>query len=118
MNDNYVIDDYFFFIRFNDTIITTHKNIAAAPSLCMNNDCYNRCSDNKLCEICLPCLDNRMKYHMKEAYRENISKGNFKRIFPSKNFKNDTGVLNSLTHYNLVMMKFYEEKCLEDERWC
>lgn len=59
-----------------------------------------------------------MLFQMLEAYRENMKKGNFKRIFPSTADYEDDEIFNALTKNNQIMLKWFKIKCEMDSTWC
>jgi len=101
-------------------MMTTYKNVATGFDLCMKNNCFKDCS-LEICNICVPCVSaapNDCYYHFRESYREMMSRGNFKRVFPTNAHFKDTELFDSLTYNNKINMRYFEEHCKEDERWC
>ncbi|KAG5680163.1 hypothetical protein PVAND_009688 [Polypedilum vanderplanki] len=110
---------YEFMARFNksDIVIANHKNIAVELETCLANECHRNCSLNK-CQICLPCVDDYNRYHMREAFREHSYTNNFRQLFPTKLQYDDDELIKSMTKNNQISIKWFKAQCKNDEKWC
>ncbi|KAL7013776.1 hypothetical protein ACKWTF_015571 [Chironomus riparius] len=108
-----------FMTRFNDSdvMIANRKNIAVNIESCLKYECHRSC-ESKKCKLCLPCIDEENIFQMREAFREHSYEGNFRRIFPAEHFFFDDEFLSTMTEKNQFSLKWFEAKCLEDDRWC
>ncbi|KAL7052544.1 hypothetical protein ACKWTF_004904 [Chironomus riparius] len=111
---------YFEFMsRFNDldVMIANRKNIAVDIKSCLKYECHRSC-EHKNCRLCMPCVNENDRYQMREAFREHLYEGNFRRLFPAKEYYNDTKFYESITTKNQISLDWFKAKCLEDDRWC
>lgn len=105
--------------RFNedDIMIANKKNIAVNIKSCLKYECHKSC-EHKNCRLCLPCLSPKNHYEIREAFREHLYEGNFRRLFPAKNYYNDEKFYKSITKNNQISLDWFKAKCLEDDKWC
>ncbi|KAG5677464.1 hypothetical protein PVAND_007222 [Polypedilum vanderplanki] len=109
-------DDYM--SRFvDDAISTNFMNIATNYVNCIDNDCADDC-EKPTCQICMPCTNEETRFHMHEAYREHMRRGNFKRIFPTSNHFDNAKLLDSLYSKNKMMFKWFKAQCKIDNTYC
>ncbi|XP_070501440.1 probable tubulin polyglutamylase ttll-15 [Chironomus tepperi] len=111
---------YFEFMsRFNDSdvMIANKKNLAVDIHSCLKFNCHRSC-EHINCKLCLPCINEENIFQMREAFREHLYQGNFRRLYPAKKFYFDEKFLSKLTEKNKFSLKWFEGKCLEDENWC
>ena len=98
-------------------MIANRKNIVVDIESCLKYECHRSC-ENKKCKLCLPCIKEENIFQIREAFRENSYEGNFHRIFPAEQFYFDNDFLSNMTENNQFSLKWFEAKCLEDDRWC
>ena len=97
-------------------MLSSSKNIAVQASICVANDCTRNCNKTH-CELCIPCLSSANLNSLHKAYRENVRRGNFKRIFPSKvHFSED--FISKMSLENQISTKWFKAKCEENSDWC
>lgn len=92
------------------------KNVGVNPGLCVDNNCDKNCNKPE-CELCLPCLSEADLNDMLTAYREQLRRGGFKRIFPGKTHFNQDYIAKA-TPKNQKSLKWFREKCFENNEWC
>lgn len=71
----------------------------------------------KECEICLTCASNEDIFNMHRAYRENSRRGEFRRIFPSQMYFNES-VIDKMSKRNQVSTRWFKAKCELNKEWC
>ena len=97
-------------------MLSNSKNIAVNPENCVDNDCVRNCGKPE-CNICLTCIDSESVSEFHRAFREHKRIGGFKRIFPSRDHFNEE-FINRLTRNNQISVKWFKEKCQENNEWC
>ena len=97
-------------------MIANRKNLAVNIESCLKYDCHRSCSHTG-CRLCSPCISAENRYQMREAFREHSYEGNFRRLFPAKEYYNDTKFYKSITKKNQISFNWFKAKCLDD-KWC
>ncbi|XP_050677697.1 probable tubulin polyglutamylase ttll-15 isoform X2 [Leptidea sinapis] len=107
----------------NDTnvqnMLSAQKNIAVYSDEC-STICRESCHALLICELCKPCLTNKMKRALLSAYREHLHRADFARLFPRNikpNSRVDNGSIN-LNKINKLQHYWYQGKCNSDITWC
>lgn len=100
----------------NDDILSHIKNIAVQPWMCLEHNCQHNCHHAE-CELCPNCLSEGNLKSLYRAYREQMRRGGFRRIFPSlQHFEND--FVSKMTPKNKISAKWFDAKCENDLQWC
>lgn len=62
-------------------MISAQKNIAVYSEEC-STICKENCEATSVCALCKPCLTPTLKKALLEAHKENLHKGDFRRLYP------------------------------------
>ncbi|KAJ2951543.1 hypothetical protein O0L34_g13692 [Tuta absoluta] len=97
-------------------MLSAFKNIAV-----WGNECAYFCNDTcgGVCTLCANCLNPTDRNTLRQAYREHLHRGDFRRLLPPPMVPNSpTEDLNGLSAKNKMMFMWYQGKCNTDVAWC
>jgi tubulin monoglycylase TTLL15 len=97
-------------------MLVNSKNLAVNVDICVKNNCIGNCS-KKICKVCLNCIEEENMPDLHRAFNEHTRRGDYKRIFPSKTYFDDSFIA-TMTPKNEITMRWLKAKCAEDEDWC
>lgn len=98
-------------------MMSTDKNIAVYAEHCVSKECADSCELPE-CELCRLCLSTQDVTDLHAAYREHVSRGDTKRIFPVPITNEQTTDLSHLSEKNRKMSRWFAGKCAMDATWC
>ncbi|XP_034832589.1 probable tubulin polyglutamylase ttll-15 [Maniola hyperantus] len=100
-------------------MLSSQKNIAVYSKEC-SAICKDSCEVAAVCGLCRHCLSPRLRSSLLVAYRENLAKGDFRRLYPPAMTPNQNidKRINNLTQTNGLQYLWYQGKCNTDVTWC
>lgn len=89
-------------------MISAQKNIAVYSHEC-STICKEDCEALDVCKLCRPCLEPKLKSNLLNAHRENLHKGDFRRLFPpemvSRLYDVDRRIITRLSIIGYIIMR-------------
>lgn len=103
----------------NEDLIVQDRDIMVDSAQCRKIECLNSCQSK--CELCVQCMSDDMKQHLKRAFIEHAHQGNYHRILPMPKVEDDSLKLHDLTpsgKNDKLLRKWFYKKCIDIPSWC
>lgn len=98
-------------------MLVQDKDLSILPDICSQPSCSLSNSSSCLeehCDICAHCIPKQLKPILKDAFMEEMFRGNNRRLIPSTSQESQL----TLGHNNYFQDKWFIGKCIDNERWC
>ncbi|KAJ3636823.1 hypothetical protein MTP99_000332 [Tenebrio molitor] len=102
-----------------EQMIVSDKNLATYPKECNSVMCKSSCM-SPVCQLCRPCLSGDTVEYLREAYKEHLNRGDYKRIFPPGlgGLQVEGVSLEEYSAENQLQYRWFLGKCQLDGTWC
>uniref|UniRef100_A0A914EPV4 Uncharacterized protein n=1 Tax=Acrobeloides nanus TaxID=290746 RepID=A0A914EPV4_9BILA len=87
-----------------------------------NHECYERkcerCTEKLICKLCSHCMDDDFREDLRQAYLENLSKRNMKRILPFSGSNSRKSQYETMTEKSKLQEIWTQLKCGNEKILC
>lgn len=114
----YMTENFMFASHAVESMVAHKNSLTVRPETCLNHPCNETC-ETPQCDLCWKCLNDTQTYEMRQAYLEQKSRGDMKRLFPpTKDFDIEKDFWESLGPENRLHLKWFNEMCEKDHDFC